>query len=1091
MPAINFTGTYSQTFDTLALTGTAVAWNNGTTLTGWYLFNRLGADITAYAAGTGSGTAGSFYSFGGTGSAERAFGGLGSGGTYFGSPASGALAGYMALAATNGTGQTLSEFTLSFDGEQWRNGGNASLAAQSMVLQYGFGADFASVSTWTAPGGNFTWTSTQNGATAGAVDGNTIGLVSGRGGTVSGITWEAGSTLWIRWIENNDVGNDHGLAIDNLTLSADVPVANTVSLGVSSTSASEAAETVITVTVTATQAVVVDETVTLTVTGSVGPADYELSNTTVTIPAGQTSGSVTFKVLNDTLEEGSESAVLTISGPSSGIVLGGTVEQTIVIADDDVPATKISAIQGAGLTSGRTGEVVTIEAIVVGDFQGITRLGGFFVQEEDADVDGDPLTSEGLFIFQGATGTDVQVGDKVRVTGTVTEFGNAVSSLTELSSVTSVVVVGSEPELPGAAVITFPLATPASLEALEGMRVVVNTTLAVTDTTDIARFGNVLLSSDGPGNSPGTDARLDTYTQFNLPSVAGYDAYLDQIALRRIVLDDGSDDSFVEPIAYGRDGNVLSATNTLRSGDTVASITGILDDRFGDATVGAYRIQPTTTVDFDATNARTATAPDVGGSLRVASFNVLNYFNGDGAGGGFPTSRGADSAAEFARQQTKIVSAILGLDADIVGLLEIENDGYGALSAIASLVNALNAAAGAAVYAFINPGAADMGTDQIAVGFIYKPGTVTPVGAARTLTSAFVDPDNDSGIDGFNSSQQRPTLAQTFSVNATGAVFTPVINHLKSKGTSAGGVGDADILDGQGLSNGTRTRAADTLMDWLKTDPTGSGDKDFLILGDLNAYAMEDPVRKIIAGADDVAGTADDYSLLDSVSGYSYSFDGQMGSLDHALASGNLVSQVTGAADWHINADEPEALDYNVENKSLAQQASLYAGDAYRASDHDPVVVGLNLGITRTGGIGNDVLIGTAGNDALFGGPGRDTLSGGAGDDVIDGGSGRDLLLGGPGRDSFVFHSALDFGDRIDDFQLGIDKLVVADLLAAAGFTGNPATAGYVTATVSGTTTAVSYDADGSAGPALARLMVELAGVQTTDVALLLGLSGG
>ena len=138
------------------------------------------------------------------------------------------------------------------------------------------------------------------------------------------------------------------------------------------------------------------------------------------------------------------------------------MEQTIVIADDDVPATKISAIQGAGLTSGRTGEVVTIEAIVVGDFQGSTRLGGFFVQEEDADADGDALTSEGLFIFQGATGTDVQVGDKVRVTGTVVEFGNGYSSLTELSSVTSVVVVDSGQALPDATVLTFPLATAAS-----------------------------------------------------------------------------------------------------------------------------------------------------------------------------------------------------------------------------------------------------------------------------------------------------------------------------------------------------------------------------------------------------------------------------------------------------------------------------------------------------------------------------------------------------------------------------------------------------------------------------------------------------
>jgi predicted extracellular nuclease len=423
----------------------------------------------------------------------------------------------------------------------------------------------------------------------------------------------------------------------------------------------------------------------------------------------------------------------------------------------------------------------------------------------------------------------------------------------------------------------------------------------------------------------------------------------------------------------------------------------------------------------------------------VASFNVLNYFNGDGTGGGFPTSRGADSLAEFTRQQAKIVSALAGLNADIVGLIEIENDGYGPLSAIASLVNALNAVAGAGTYAYIDPGSADMGSDQIAVGFIYKPASVTPRGAAATLTSAFVDPDPDfpGGGDGFNSGQQRPSLAQTFEVNATGAVFTPVINHLKSKGSSAGGAGDADIGDGQGLSNGTRARAADTLVDWLKTDPTGSGDADFLILGDLNAYAMEDPVREIRSGADDTAGTDDDYASLVGSAGYSYGFNAQWGSLDHALASVGLQSQVTGAADWHINADEPEVLDYNVENKTVGQQTTLFAPDAYRSSDHDPVVVGLNLGLVKTGTPANDLVVGSSGNDTLGGGAGRDTISGGAGRDTIIGGSGRDVLNGGADADRFVYTSLVDAGDVIEDFQLGLDRLVIAQLLTSVGYTGS------------------------------------------------------
>ena len=143
----------------------------------------------------------------------------------------------------------------------------------------------------------------------------------------------------------------------------------------------------------------------------------------------------------------------------------------------------------------------------------------------------------------------------------------------------------------------------------------------------------------------------------------------------------------------------------------------------------------------------------------------------------------------------------------------------------------------------------------------------------------------------------------------------------------------------------TRTLAAQALVDWLATDPTGSGDPDFLIIGDLNSYAKEDPIDAIKAGADDTAGTGDDYTNLiaqyQGTYAYSYIFDGQAGYLDHALASSSMVPQVTGAADWHINSDEPDVFDYDTSFKPPAQEA-LYEPNAYRSSDHDPVVVGLN-----------------------------------------------------------------------------------------------------------------------------------------------------
>ena len=210
---------YSQSFDTLATSGSSVAWANDSTIQGWSLFRQPapGTAVTGYVAGNGSSNTGSFYSFGATASTDRALGGVGSGGTYFGSPASGMVSGWIAVEFRNDSGQDLSGFSLAFNGEQWRNGGNTS--AQTMVLEYGFGSSFSAVSTWVAPGGLFDWSSSVNSATAAAVDGNAAGLAAGRGGLVDA-RWNANDTLWVRWAEVNDVANDHGLAIDDVSFAA-------------------------------------------------------------------------------------------------------------------------------------------------------------------------------------------------------------------------------------------------------------------------------------------------------------------------------------------------------------------------------------------------------------------------------------------------------------------------------------------------------------------------------------------------------------------------------------------------------------------------------------------------------------------------------------------------------------------------------------------------------------------------------------------------------------------------------------------------------------------------------------------------------
>jgi predicted extracellular nuclease len=581
----------------------------------------------------------------------------------------------------------------------------------------------------------------------------------------------------------------------------------------------------------------------------------------------------------------------------------------------DPGITLVHDIQGAGLASPITGSVVSIEGVVVGDYQQAGGFGGFYVQEEDADADANPATSEGLFVF--STLTDVTVGDDVRVKGTVTEFNSSGTTLTELGSVQGVLVCSTGNAAPAAAHVSLPVANLTDWESVEGMRVDLSQTLTVTEVFNLGRFGEVSLSGAG---------RLPNPTNVVSPGAPSI-ALADLNDRSRFILDDGDNRQNIDPTQYPQGG--LSASNTLRVGDTLSSLTGIGDQRFG-----SYRIQPVGPISFDHTNPRPAAPEAVGGNLRVASFNVLNFFNGngthlDGAAGGFPTERGAETLVEFDRQLAKEVSAITALNADIVGLMELENDDPAVgQAAIEDLVDGLNAATAPGTYAFIDTGI--VGTDAIKVGLLYKPAVVTPVGAFAKIDST-VDPR-------FIDTKNRPSIAQTFELNATGARLTVLVNHLKSKGSDCNDVGDPDTGDGQGNCNITRTQAAEAIVDWLATDPTGAGDADYLLIGDMNSYAMEDPITAFKAG-----GFVDTINAHVGSGAYSYVFDGESGYLDHALASASLAGQVSDVTEWHINPDEPTALDYNTNFKSPGQIASLYDPGPYRSSDHDPVLVGLDL----------------------------------------------------------------------------------------------------------------------------------------------------
>ena len=586
---------------------------------------------------------------------------------------------------------------------------------------------------------------------------------------------------------------------------------------------------------------------------------------------------------------------------------------------------KIHEVQGNGLVSPLVDAVVIVEGIVVGDFQdgasGVNGdLNGFHVQEEDADADADPLTSEGVFVFDGSSpAVNVQIGDLVRVEGAVSEF----NGMTEITSFTGVAILSSDNALPTASILSLPVTSVDAFEAYEGMLVTFSQPLVISEYFNFDRFGEIVLTSE---------RHLTPTAEFEPGSPEAAQAIQDFL-LDKITLDDGRSNQNPDP-AIHPNGDVFDLTNLFRGGDTVTNVTGVMDYAFG-----LYRIQPTQgAIIFQCEPAYLHSLMMLAAHLKVASFNVLNYFTtlDDGVNdicgpAGDQECRGADNAEEFTRQRDKIIAALVAIDADVVGLIEIEN--HPGDVPTADLVSGLNDAMGAGTYEFVATGA--IGIDAIRQALIYKPAAVSLVGGYAVLDDqSFTNPLGYLDDLGNPEEKSRPALAQTFMDNDTGGVFTAVVNHLKSKG-SACGPGDDDPE--QGSCNLTRTMGTQVLLDWLATDPTGSWDKDFLIIGDLNAYDKEDPIDALITG-----GYTDLVYLYQGEDAYSYVFDGQLGYLDHALANPGLTEEVTGVTIWHINADEADLIDYDTSFKGPNQDA-IYAPDAYRSSDHDPIVVGLGL----------------------------------------------------------------------------------------------------------------------------------------------------
>ncbi|HEY0061059.1 MAG TPA: ExeM/NucH family extracellular endonuclease [Telluria sp.] len=571
-------------------------------------------------------------------------------------------------------------------------------------------------------------------------------------------------------------------------------------------------------------------------------------------------------------------------------------------------AATIPQIQGSGAASPFNNAVVLTEGVVTHKV-----ANGYFLQ--DPQGDGDPATSDALFVF---TPGAVNVGERIRVRGTITEYRptGAPRTYTEMKDVVSTLVLSSGNSV-SPTNINFDGGT--DLARYEAMLVNINNALTINQTTYLGDRGELTLAN----------GRRETPTNRYRPGTPEAIALAAANAGNALVLDD-SLFSIPTVIPYVDGGN-----RVVRAGDTVSGLTGVIDyGSIGGGGAG-FKLQYTVEPAFSATNPRSAAPALAAGNLRVASANVLNYFttftNGSDVLGqtnqgcklGNTTTkgncRGADNLAEFQRQSTKIVNELKAIDADVVGLMEIQNNGD---IAVDYLVKQLNTAIGSNAYAYV-PAPATTGTDAIRVAMIYKPARVALVGGALS--------DGDAV-------NNRPPMAQTFKAG-NGAKFSLVVNHLKSK-AGCGSGGNGDLGDGQGCNNLSRKQQATRLVEYfIPQVKSAANDSDVLVIGDMNAHGFEDPIY--IMNQAGLVNELERFVRPNEIP-YSYVFDGEAGYLDHALASATLDPQVAGAGEWHVNADEPVVIDYNLDGKSPAGIA-LIADHPYRSSDHDPVVISLNL----------------------------------------------------------------------------------------------------------------------------------------------------
>jgi len=525
--------------------------------------------------------------------------------------------------------------------------------------------------------------------------------------------------------------------------------------------------------------------------------------------------------------------------------------------------TPIPTIQGTAFSS----PLVDTTAVVRGTVTRVEPGSGFYIEESGATAG----ASSAVFVTAASVARSLRTGQVVAVSGRVAELGSRRDTLTALVEVDSHELCADAGPLPLTRV-SLPLDS-RQREALEGMRLELEGPVALTDHYNLHR-GEWVLGAGQPLRLPTEDAD---------PGDAA------------VELERGNRTRSIQTVVTGAE------LPPLPVGTKLGHVVGVLGQQDEAQRLLLEAPPRADEAAYDPVD------PPAAGALRLVSMNLLNYFNGDGRGGGFPTERGAESPDDFRAQQGRTAAAIGRLQPHLVAVQELENDGFGPDSAAQSLLDLLNGA-GFSDWNLVDPGTGRIGGDVITVGLFYRQQVLETVGAAQLL--------NGPPFDGVS----RVPIAQLFRERASGDTFLVVVNHLKSKGRCPESGPNADQGDGQGCWNAARVEAVNALLPWLDGLAQDSATPDVLILGDMNAWRREDPIRAYREG-----GYVELVEALSGLPQYSFLYFGQRGTLDYALASPSLRAKARNAVLWHINADWPR-------DRELPQPW-------LRMSDHDPVVV--------------------------------------------------------------------------------------------------------------------------------------------------------